>query len=607
MCLASHGTVKPWYNAPNMKTTEETHQQGMKRFAPYYLMLKRVKWQFVIGLVAGIIFGAAGGVGLPFLLWKVIPVVKTDPPPALPVLIGAVLLFPAAMLIRGISGFIGTYWISYCGVELLADIRLKIHDKLQTLPIGFFHRNNTGDLFSRVLQDTASFQKSIVDSAEHLVRQPVQLIGAVGMLIYLSVQQREVLFLLLFLAIIPVIVVPLRLIGKRLLKRSVQLQDEVGNMSQIISENLGAAREVRAFNLQNREMDRFKVSLKAFCRLSLKRVKYSRIISPTVEFVSSIGVAAAFAYVIFSQAPIEGILALFAALYMCYDPLKRLGEVYSKLKQGEASLVRIEYVLNAEDSIPEPDHPVSFAGIKGEIEIEDVSFRYQDELVLKNVGFSVPAGSVVALVGPSGAGKTTLADLIPRFYDVVKGAVKIDGVDVRDIALNELRAAISVVSQDTFLFNATIEDNIRLGRLDASEQDIHAAAKHAYAHDFIEQLDHGYKTIVGDRGTRLSGGQKQRIAIARAFLKNAPILILDEATSALDSESEEKIQTALEELVQEKTVVVIAHRFSTIRNADRIAVLQAGNLVGFGSHDELYPANPMYRQLYDRQYTETTG
>jgi subfamily B ATP-binding cassette protein MsbA len=301
---------------------------------------------------------------------------------------------------------------------------------------------------------------------------------------------------------------------------------------------------------------------------------------------------------------IEDILPLLTALYMTYDPIKKLGAIHRLLKVGEASVQRIEYILHAEDSVLDAENPVPFLAQKPDIRFENVTFAYADEPVLKNVDLTIPSGATVALVGPSGAGKSTFVNLIPRFYDVNEGRVLVGGTDVRSYCKNDLRAHVSIVSQDTVLFNDTIRNNIRLGRQSATDEEVEAAAKHAFVHDFVMQFDDGYDTMVGERGARLSGGQKQRIAIARAFLKNAPILIMDEATSSLDSESEEKVQLALNELVQGRTVILIAHRFSTIRMADQIIVMADGCVRSAGSHAELYASDELYKSLYDKQFIE---
>ncbi|MEE9367503.1 MAG: ABC transporter ATP-binding protein [Pontiella sp.] len=576
----------------------------LKRFLPYFKMLARMRVIFGIGALCGIIAGAAGGAGFPFMVIKVFPVVFSETTPSWPILVGAVAMLPAVMLLRGISSFFSTYLMSCCGMRLLKDIRINLHEKLQHLPLSFFHRNTDGDIFSRVAADTIQLQISILDSAIDLIKQPIQLLAAVASLVYLSFLQKQILFLMLFVAIIPIMVIPLKIFGKRLLRRSTEVQEEMGNLAHIVTENLTAAREIRAYNLQNREMNRFEAVLDRFIKSTLKTVKYSNIVRPLTEVFSSLGIATAVVYLAVSDIKWEEISALFIALYMTYEPLKKLGEVYNKLKRGEAALDRIDYVLDQEDIVPDATSPVLFGEVSGHLILNNVWFKYLDEWVVEDISLDVPPGTVVALVGPSGAGKSTLADLVPRFYDVNKGSITIDGIDIRNVDKGELRSVISVVSQDTFLFNTTIEENIRMGRLNASQEEINEAAKQAYAHDFILDLEEGYQTVVGDRGIRLSGGQKQRIAIARAFLKASPILILDEATSALDSESEEMIQRSIEELVQGRTVIIIAHRFSTIRNADKIVVLEAGKMVGYGSHEELYQDSDVYKRLYDRQFSE---
>lgn len=577
--------------------------RNIKIYAPYFQYLKAVKPSFIGGLLAGVVYGVAGGFGLPFLLYKAIPVIFADPRPELMVMVMYISIFPLAMTIRGVSGFINTYLISYCGMRVLLMLQSSVLDKLQQLPMTFYHKNTVGDLMARVLGDAAALQQVLTKVANDLVKQPVTMLSAVGALIYLAVQEKNGLFLIMFVTTVPMIILPLRIFGKKILKRAQQVQAQSGDISKLVSENLNAVREIRAFNLQGSEMERFSSALDNFCHVSMKVVKYGNIIRPTIEIVGVFCVSGALVYMI--QQNIEAVaVAMLGALYMAYEPVKKFGEIHMSLKRGEAALQRIEYILNEPNQVPEPENPVALGLIKGRVELEGVHFRYLEDWVLRDINLTIEPGTSVALVGPSGAGKTTVADLIPRFYDVEKGAVKIDGIDVRSVSKQELRSAISVVSQDTFLFNETVLANIRIGNPEATDEQVYEAARHAYAHDFILELGEGYETVVGERGTRLSGGQKQRIAIARAFLKNSPILILDEATSALDSESEEKIQAAIEELIREKTVIVIAHRFSTIRNANSIAVFDEGSLAGFGSHDELYANNRVYKQLYDRQFSQ---
>ncbi len=585
-----------------METTEQSNKTGIAKFRPYFGLLKPVKTQFAGGLAMGILYGAASGFGLPFLLYKIIPLVSADPRPDIWMMAAYIAVFPVAMLVRSASGFINTYLISFCGMRVLIQLQSRVLRKLQALPLGFFHENTVGDLMARVTGDTLALQQVLTKVANDLVKQPVTMIGAISALIYLAVQEQDVWFLMLFLATMPLIILPLRIFGKRILKRAKQVQAQSGDISKYVSENLSAVREVRAFNLQENEISRFDRALDNFCHLSMKVVKYSNIVRPTVEVVGVFCVSGAVVYML-EKNIIAAAASMLAALYMAYDPVKKFGEIHVAMKKGEAALERIEYVLHAENHVPEPEHPVALENVRGQVDFENVHFRYLDEWVLKDVTLSFKPGSVVALVGPSGAGKTTIADLIPRFYDVQKGVVKIDGIDVKSVSKEALRSVISVVSQDTFLFNDTILENIRIGRPEATDEQIFEAARHAFAHDFILELEEGYATVVGERGTRLSGGQKQRIAIARAFLKQAPILILDEATSALDSESEKKIQVALEELVREKTVFMIAHRFATIRMADTIVVMEDGLVRGVGSHDELYNHDGLYTKLYNRQFS----
>ena len=353
--------------------------------------------------------------------------------------------------------------------------------------------------------------------------------------------------------------------------------------------------------LEQRETDAFAGRSRSLLTLQLKIAKYAQALSPAIELVSAAGIAGTLVYAYQAGISKDDFLAIVTALYFCYEPIKKLGALNNELKRGEASLDRLEVVLHEPVTITDRADARPAGRLRGDVEFAGVSFAYGEHPALRGVSVRIPAGTVCALVGPSGAGKSTFANLVPRFYEVASGRVTIDGLDVRDLRLADLRRNIALVSQDPVLFNETIYHNLLLGRPDATRAEVLAAAKAAHAHEFIEKQPQGYDTVVGERGALLSGGQKQRLAIARAFLRNAPILILDEATSALDSESEAAVQDALKHLVVGKTVLIIAHRFSTIRDASLILVFDRGAIVAQGNHASLYAGNALYRSLYDRQ------
>jgi subfamily B ATP-binding cassette protein MsbA len=388
-----------------------------------------------------------------------------------------------------------------------------------------------------------------------------------------------------------------------MLARAIHLQAQAGTITSRFTENLSAATEVRAFSLEKYEVDRFAALGRVIVRAQMKVVKYAQMLAPSIEILAAFGISITFVYAYRYNVHSGSFLGILAALYLSYDPIKKLGAINSELKRGEASLSRLEEVLNEPILITDPADPVTIGRARGDISFEQVTFAYKPgEPVLRDVTVNIPAGTVCALVGPSGAGKSTFANLVPRFYEATTGSVRVDGHDLREFRLADLRRNIAIVSQDPVLFNETVYNNLLLAQPQASREMVIAAACDAFAHEFISAFPQGYDTIVGERGARLSGGQKQRLALARAFLRNAPILILDEATSALDSQSEAAIQKALKELVIGKTVLIIAHRFSTIRDASLILVFDQGRIVAEGNHASLYAGNPLYRSLYDRQH-----
>lgn len=574
-------------------------------FAPYFAMLRPVKWQFIGVLVFGGINGALNGLGIPVLLFKGLPKVFSDTPPGRYVLVGVILVFPAIALIRGVTAFLKDYLSAFCGVRVLISIRSRLYKKIQNLPLGFFGVMRVGDLMARIGGDASAVQVVVTSATGDLINQPIQFLGAIAALLYISIQRSEAVFILFALMIIPLCVFPIRHFGKRVKEKSRRLQARAGDLSTAINENLGAAREVRAFNLQALEERKFDDFMRVIAKLDLKRTKYSKMLPQLIELVATISVAVGVWYAAQARLKVEDMIPLLVALYMTYGPIKKFGMIHNAIRQGEASVERIEQVMQVSDSVPDAEHPVPFDVKKTDIEFAGVEFEYEPGVpVLRGVNAQIPPGTVVALVGPSGAGKSTYVNLIPRFYDVIGGTIRIGGTDLRQFCKTDLRNHISIVSQDTVLFNDTVRNNIRLGRLNATDAEVEEAAANAFAHDFIMAFDEGYNTLVGERGTRLSGGQKQRIAIARAFLRNAPILILDEATSALDSESEEMVQKALVELIKRRTVFIIAHRFSTIKLANRIVVFEQGLLRASGTHAELYASDELYKSLYDRQFIE---
>ncbi len=515
----------------------------------------------------------------------------------------AVGLVPITFAVRGFSGFMNVYLINFSGLKVLEEIRKKIFSKLQEVEISFFTDKPQGDLMSRLFNDTTQLQHSVVNVANDLIKQPITFIGAMAFLIYTSIEQSEIAFILFSLAIIPICVIPIRFAGKKLLKKALQMQIQTGKATAMVQENLSGHREVRAFNLQNRETNRFTQVIQSLFKEQMKIVKYSSFLSPTIEFISAIGISMAIYYAAGKGITLEDFTPLVMALYLSYEPIKKLGAIHNQIKKGLASLDRIEEILHQPIGIKQPEHPEAFPNKIDKVGYQNVYFEYTPHSpgVLTDVNLDSSMGESIAIVGPSGAGKTTLIQLLCRFYDPKKGRILINGQDIKNFNLAELRENISLVSQDTVLFNDTIENNIRLGNLNATEVEISEAAKNAQALEFINSLPEKFHTVIGEKGNTLSGGQKQRISIARAFLKKAPIIIFDEATSALDTENEVKVQKAMSELIAGKLAFIIAHRLSTVKHADKIVVMDHGSIDSIGNHDALMSCSALYSELVKKQ------
>ena len=580
----------------------------LARFRPYYRYLRPVRGKFAVAILFGVISGGASGGGVPWIINTALrPIFETTGAARLSTweLVPLLALIPLLIGIRCGAQVINTYLITYSGTVVLEGLRTDLFKKFQRLHLAFFQRARSGDLLARGISDTQQVQLTLTIAANDLIVLPVTFLSALGYIVWAAFKVQGATIFLLGLAVVPVCVLPLKVIGKNLYRRAKQAFAAGGDVSEQLRENLSAAREVRAFGLEQREIDRFSTGIRQLFGMQMKVAKYSAILSPLIEFIAVFGIAGSLLMAYRAQTPFNSVLAMVAALYMSYDPLRKMGRLQADLTRGAAALDRIEQVMLEPEPIADPAQPKTLGRARGEIEFRSVSFTYSgndaDEAVLHEISARIPSGSICALVGPSGAGKSTFANLVPRFYDATAGSVTVDGIDVRHLRLGELRANIAVVSQDSFLFNDTIYNNLLLGRAGATRAEVEQAARDASAHAFIVSFPQGYDTIVGERGTSLSGGQRQRIALARAFLRNAPILILDEATSALDSESEAAIQKALQKLVIGKTVLIIAHRFSTLRDANLILVFDRGRIIAQGPHAEVYQANPLYRGLYDQQ------
>jgi subfamily B ATP-binding cassette protein MsbA len=510
-------------------------------------------------------------------------------------------LIPAAMLIRGVLGYINIYMLSWVSIRVANDLRVRLFAHLVNLPMGFFSKTSTGDLMQR-FEGAMAVNNTINGSFGIIIREPISIV-----VLLITLFTMQPLLSLASVLVFPICLVPVIFYGRKLRGSHSGIHGKFAGLANVMHETFTGMRVVKGYNLESLVVAQYRQATNAITSFFMRSVRASELPGPLIEFIGAVGVAlilAYFAFVASERASASDMLAFFIAVFGMYAPFKNLSRLQSQLTLARAGVEPVYELLAQQTTLPEPAHPKLLQARCAPIRFENVSFSYGEKPVLHNINLTIQPGQLIALIGRTGSGKTSLANLLLRFYDPDQGAVLIGGTDIREISSRDLRANIAVVSQETLLFNDTIRNNIALGRPGATGEEIEQAAKHAYAHDFIKDKELGYDTPVGEKGVNVSGGQRQRVAIARAILRNAPILILDEATSSLDTESERIVQAALEELMQGRTTICIAHRLSTIQRADVIVVLDNGRVVEKGTHADLLKAGRTYAKLYQLQFEQ---
>ena len=506
-------------------------------------------------------------------------------------------------LVKGTCNYFQTVLMNFIGQRIVADLRAELYRKIQIQSLAFFTKHPTGVLMSRITNDVGYIQGAVSEAVTALLKDSFTLLCLVVVIFY-----RDWQLAIVAMFVFPLAVYPIAKFGQKMRQIATRAQVTLGSLTSLLQETISGTRIVKAFGMEAHENNRFSVENERLFRLSLKSISINAVSSPFMEFLGGLGISAIIFYggyqVIHGQSTPGTFFSFLTALIMLYEPVKRLTNVNNTIQQGIAGAERVFSIMDLVPEIRNRPDAVPLPRISREIEIRNVTFRYEEAPVLKNINLRIRTGEAVAFVGMSGGGKTTLVNLIPRFYDVTDGMILIDGQDIRNVTIESLRGQIAIVTQQTILFNDTVRNNIAYGDISKTEDQIVEAAKAAHAHDFILRLPKGYETVIGEQGTKLSGGERQRISIARALLKNAPILILDEATSSLDSEAEIEVQDALENLMKGRTTLVIAHRLSTIRNADRIIVLVNGEIREEGTHETLLSRHGEYSRLYNMQFME---
>jgi ATP-binding cassette, subfamily B, bacterial MsbA len=520
------------------------------------------------------------------------------------------LLFPllviAIFLVKGLGRYGQEYFMNYVGEDIIRRLRNQLYDHIQDLPLAFFQRAQTGVLMSRITNDVNILKAMVSTAVTGTLRDASSIIGLTAVIFYLNWRMA-----ILALIILPVAFIPVFELGRRVRRVSTGCQEAMGELNAFLHETLAGNKIVKAFGMEQHEKARFFARTNHLFKLEIKGVIVRALSSPIMEFFGGLGIAFVIWYggweVIQEKTTPGTFISFLTCVMLLYDPVKKISQLNNAIQQGLAAADRVYDVIEAQSTIGDPARPHPMKAGPHIVRFENVHFSYGEKPVLNGIDLTVDHGQVLALVGMSGGGKTTLVNLIPRFFDVTEGRIAIDGVDIRDYAVAEVRSQIAVVTQEPILFNESVRYNIAYGNANATESDIVEAAKAAYAHDFVLQFEKGYDTLIGELGGRLSGGEKQRLCIARALLKDAPILVLDEATSSLDTEAEALVQKALDNLMRGRTTFVIAHRLSTVAKANHIVVLVDGRIVEQGTHDTLLALQGEYAKLHEMQFAGNNG
>jgi subfamily B ATP-binding cassette protein MsbA len=600
--------------AAKKKPFWETAREAWGPYRRLYSYVMPYKGRFILGLGLGVVFALVSSL-LPLVISRVTSTIFHGAAPnaaALRSRIGALdtgprinsvvlicLAIPAIMTVRSLCSYGSAYYMNWVSHKVVTDIRCQLFDRIVRNSMDFFNKMRSGFLISRITNDTRAMQGALSTVTIDVFKQPITIIGAVAVLLWMDWK-----FTLVTLVLFPTCLVPIRIFGRRARKAMQSGFEGMGEMVVTMQETFAGIRVIKSFNREEHQERVFKESNDSQFSFMMRVLRAIEAVGPMVEIIAAVGVGLALLYVYTANLSAGRFFGLISGIFILYDPIKTLSRLHLHMQQSIAATEGIFAILDSEPTVKDRPDAIELTSCAGRIDFENVTFRYAKTATnaLAKFTLHIEPGKTYALVGPSGAGKSTVLSLILRLYDPTSGTLKLDGHDARSLTQKSVRAQIGLVTQDTFLFHDTIFSNIQFGRLDATAEEVYAAARTAFAHDFIMAQPKGYQTVIGDKGCLLSGGQQQRLAIARALLKNAPILLLDEATSSLDSESEKQIQSALERLAAGRTVIAIAHRLSTILSADQIVVMEQGNIKEIGTHAELLDKSGYYRRLYDMQF-----